>query len=431
MDRKIGASMKIVTSKRWLLPAVMAGLAFGSSFPAVASQEVKRPLPSAVEVRVHVSSQGRFVDDLTLNDFSVLEDGKAQPLGSLALVKDGRVTRQEGPEIVPARLARSYTLLFQMMDWDPNLAGAVDHLFDSVIKPGDSLALITPFKPYHLQSGALAERSKEELSKSMKDVLRKDILRGSGEYRDLIGDLKRLTGAIGGSSSNFHDDMESDITTDSDSGVGLENQIDRYRQALMKLDGIRLVDEPKLLAFAAALKPVPGQKTVILFYQQEFRPEISPATMNRLMSLYQDNPDILGNLMDLFQFYKREKTFDADRVKKAFADAGIDFHFIFMEKKTQRIFGATMHEQSEDTYPGFVEIARATGGTSGVSKNPFAAFKHATDASADYYLLSYAPEGAPAGDGFRKVDVQVKRSGCKISSSLGHYAKSPGPAPAF
>ena len=159
--------MKMASNKRWLLPVVMAGLAFGNSFLAVASQEGKRPSPSAVEVRVHVSSQGRFVDDLTLSDFSILEDGKTRPLGSLALVKDGRVERQEGPVIIPARRTRSYTLLFQMVDWDPNLAGAIDHLFGSIIKPGDSLALITPFKPYHLQSGALAERSKEELSKSM------------------------------------------------------------------------------------------------------------------------------------------------------------------------------------------------------------------------------------------------------------------------
>jgi hypothetical protein len=157
--------------------------------------------------------------------------------------------------------------------------------------------------------------------------------------------------------------------------------------------------------------------------QREYRPEISPAAMTSLMSLYQDNPDILGNLMDLFQFYKREKTFDADRVKKAFADAGIDFHFIFMEKKNQRVFGATMREQSEDTFPGFVEIARATGGTVGVSQNPTSAFKHAADVSADYYLLSFIPEGSSAGGGFRTIDVTVKRADCQVTSPLGYFPK--------
>jgi len=189
------------------------------------------------------------------------------------------------------------------------------------------------------------------------------------------------------------------------------------------MEGIRLVDEKKLIAFAASLSPLAGQKTVVLFYQREFRPEISPATMTRLMSLYQDNPDILGNLMDLFQFFKREKTFDAGRVKRAFADADIDFHFIFMEKKNQRVFGATMREQSEDTYPGFVEIAKATGGTSDSSSNPARAFKRAAEASGEYYLLSYAPEGTPTGAGFRQIEVRVNRPGCQVIYPQGFFTK--------
>ncbi|HDT14007.1 MAG TPA: hypothetical protein ENO03_06585 [Candidatus Aminicenantes bacterium] len=217
--------------------------------------------------------------------------------------------------------------------------------------------------------------------------------------------------------------MESDVSTEVSGGLGLEMQIDRYRQSLMKLEGIRLVDEAKLVEFADALKPVPGQKTVILFYQREYRPEISSATMSRMMTLYQGNPDILGNLMDLFQFYRREKHFDADRVKKAFADAGIDFHFIFMERKSQRVFGATMREQSEDTYPGFVEISLATGGTADSSSNVAAAFKRAADASLDYYLLSYPAEGYVADGGFRTVEVSVERAGFQVSNPLGYYAK--------
>ena len=225
------------------------------------------------------------------------------------------------------------------------------------------MTLVTPLKPYQLQKNALAARSKEDLSKSMAEVLRKDISRGGGEYRSLISELKRLTRAIeagGGTSTTFDEDLESDSSTESGT-FSLDMQIDRYRQSLMKLDAMRLVDESKLLAFAGSLKGVPGQKTVVLFYQREYRPEISASAMNGLMSLYQDNPDILANIMDLFQFYKREKTFDGDKVARAFADAGIDFHFIFMEKKSQRVYGATMREQSEDVLPGFTRIAAGDG----------------------------------------------------------------------
>lgn len=377
----------------------------------------------AQEVRVHVTSGGRSVTDLKMADFTVLEDGRALPVGALTSVQDGRVVFREGEGALPVSLDRSYTLLFQIMDWDPVLSEAVDHLFASVLQPGDAVSLVTPFQSYHLQRDALAGRPKAELQKSMTDVLRKDILRGSGEYRGLVNELKRLTKSIGGSTTTFDEDMGTDPTMESSGGFGLEMQIDRYRQALMAMEGLRLVDEAKLLAFAGSLRPVRGQKTVVMFYQREYRPEISPATMNRLMSLYQDNPDILGNLMDLFQFYKREKTFDAGRVKKAFADAGIDFHFIFVEKKTQRVFGATMREQSEDTYPGFVAIAQATGGTAASSLNPSAAFKHAAAVSSDYYILSFRPGEAPADGAFRTYDIRVARPGCKAVFPVGFYAR--------
>lgn len=375
------------------------------------------------EVRVRVTSGGRPVTDLKMSDFTVQEDGRSLPIGALTSVQGGRVVFREGEGALPVSLDRTYTLLFQIMDWDPVLSEAVDHLFAAVLQPGDAVSLVTPFQSYHLQRDALAGRPKAELQKSMTDVLRKDILRGSGEYRGLINELKRLTKSIGGSTTTFDEDMGTDPTMESSGGFGLEMQIDRYRQALMAMEGLRLVDEAKLLAFAGSLRPVRGQKTVIMFYQREYRPEISPATMNRLMSLYQENPDILGNLMDLFQFYKREKTFDAGRVKRAFADAGIDFHFIFVEKKTQRVFGATMREQSEDTYPGFVEIAQATGGTAASSLNPSAAFKHAAAVSSDYYILSFRPGEVPADGAFRTYDVRVSRPGCKTVFPLGFYAR--------
>jgi hypothetical protein len=403
-------------------PRVLAGLALVIA-AAAAAQDAKPPSPPVVDVLVRVSAGGVFQEDLKLEDFSLSEDGRPQSIRSLALVRGGALSRREGGEAEAPKMGRTYTLLFQAVDWDPKLVGAVEYLFGSILKPGDAMTLVTPFKPYQLQKDALALKSKAALSDGMEAVLRKDITRGGGEYRDLINDLKRLTRAISGGSDTFDEDLATDPSMDNQSGLGLEMQIDRYRSTLMKLDSIRLVDEDKLVAFAGALKPVPGQKTVVFFYQREYRPEISPASMNRLMALYQENFDILSNLMELFQFYKREKTFNPDRVKKAFADAGIDFHFIFMEKKSQRVFGATMREQSEDIYPGFIEIARATGGTAESSSNPTATFKRAADASNDYYLLSYVPDAYSPDGGFRTIEVQVRRAGCQVASRLGYYAK--------
>lgn len=404
---------------RFLACAAVAAIAAAAG---AEPQSGEPAAPGSVEVRVHVSAGGAFQDDLKIGDFQLLEEGFPQAISSLSLVRDGRVVRGEGGFRAPT-VERSYTLLFQVADWDPKLAEVVDYLFSGVLKPGDAMTLVTPFKPYRLQRDALDLKSKDELAKSMTEVLRKDISRGSGEYRDLINELRRLTKSISGSTDTFDEDLATDVTMDTQGGFGLEMQIDRYRSTLMKLESIRLVDENKLVAFAESLRPAPGQKTVVLFYQREYRPEISSGTMNRLMGLYQDNFDILLNLMELFQFYKRETKFDAERIKKAFADAGLDFHFIFMERKSQRVFGATMREQSEDVFPGFVGAAKATGGTAESSQNPAATFKQAADASRDYYLLTYVSGSAAPPGTFRNIEVRVGRPGCEVANRAGYYTK--------
>jgi len=403
----------------------LLGLFLLWSFVLPSGQEAGKTVAPTVEVPVRVFEGARFVDNLGLKDFEVYENGALQQTDALYLIHGQKIGRKD--ELKPAEPAvgRSYYLLFQTVDWDPRLAETVDYLFSSVLLPGDSMTLVTPMKPYNLQKDALATKSKEVLSKSMQEILRKDIQRGGGEYRDVVKTLRRVTNAIDGNLKNVEDDMESDTSS---SDFGLEQQLDFYRNGLKRMESIRLVDENKLVAFAESIKSRPGQKTVYFFYEREYRPEISPMTMQVLLSEYQDSPTILGNLMDLFQFYKREATFSADRVKKAFADADILFHFIFMDKKSQRVFGGSMREQSEDIFPGFRELALSTGGICEMSQNPAASFKNAASSSESYYLLCYTPKNSTADGGFRTIQVKVRATDPKgkvytVSGRLGYYAR--------
>jgi hypothetical protein len=405
--------------------ASLMGIAVVASLAVPAARTVQGPIVAPIQVPVRVFDGTRFVDDLKLGDFEIYEDGFSIPPDSLHLVKGRSIARQEGPATFQPDTSRTFYLMFQTVDWDPKLAGAIDHLFSSVLIAGDSMTLVTPTKPYALQKDALATKSPAQLSKAMQDILRRDIQRGGGQYRDITRELTRLTRSIGNVGAGATDEIERELDSESTMGFGLEQQIDHYRNALMTMESLRLVDEKKLLAFAGLLKAVPGQKTLFLFYAREYRPEINPRAIQTLMSLYQDNPTILGNLMDLFQLYKRETTFNSELVKKAFADAGIVFHFIFMEKKSQRVFGAFMREQSEDTFPGFKDIAAATGGVTEISQNPAASFVRASAASGDYYLLSYIPPASGAGGGFRKIEVKVKKPGAAytVVNRLGYFAR--------
>jgi hypothetical protein len=94
-----------------------------------------------------------------------------------------------------------------------------------------------------------------------------------------------------------------------------------------------------------------------------------------------------------------------------------------MEKKSQRVYGATMREQSEDVLPGFTRIVKGTGGSYRNESSPASAFKLAAEVSGDYYILSYIPgSGDPAG-GFRSVEVRVDRPGAKVLNPLGYFAR--------
>ena len=410
------------------LGALALGCAGFALLAALTSGAVPARTVATVEVPVRVFDGDRFVDDLSLSNFKVFEDGVAVQPDSLYLVKGRSIVRRVEDEPAQPDTMRTYYLMFQTVDWDPKLSGAIDELFSSVLKPGDAMTLVTPMKPYALNKDALATQPPAKLSKSMQEILKKDIQQGGGQYRDMVRELTRLTRSIGGVNTGAANDIEGQGDDESTLGFGVEQQIDHYRNALMTIESLRLVDEKKLLAFAGALKPVPGRKTVFLFYAREYRPELSPMAMQTLMSLYQDNPSVLGNLMDLFQFYKREANFNADRVKKAFADAGIAFHFIFMEKKSQRVFGATMREQSEDIFPGFRDIAAATGGITEVSENPAASFAKAAAVSEDYYLLYYTPPAAHTEPGFRTIEVKVATTGGEgarytINNRLGYFAR--------
>ena len=417
--------MKAKWIKNMGLAVALLGFGFLGSLTVPAAHSAQSTGVAPIEVQVRVFDGARFVDDLTLGDFEVTEDGFLMAVDTLSLVKGRSVARREGPETRQPSMARTFYLMFQTTEWDPKLGQAIDTLFTSVLAPGDAMTLITPTKPYSLQKDALATKSPGELSKAMQDLLKKDIQAGGGQYRDMTRELTRLSRSIGSLGSGAKEDIEEESDTESSAGFGLEQQIDHYRNALMTMESLRLVDEKKLLAFAESLKAVPGQKIVYLFYAREFRPEINPRSVQSLMTLYQDNPTVLGNLMDLFQLYRHETTFKAEPVKKAFADAGIVLNFIFMEKKSKRVFGAYMREQSEDIFPGFRDIAAATGGITETSQNPASAFAHASAASGDYYLLSYIPPASGAGGGFRTIQVKINKPGAayKVVNRLGYFAR--------
>jgi VWFA-related protein len=203
---------------------------------------------------------------------------------------------------------------------------------------------------------------------------------------------------------------------------GIEFMLERYKETVSQMEQQRLIDEKKILGFAGQLKNVEGQKNVFFIYQREFRPEIQTGVIQRMVAAYQDQPNVLASIQDLFMLYSRDVSLNPDRIKKAFSDAGIHLYFIFMNKEPQNAAGITMREQSEDVFKVFSQVAVATGGTVDTSQNPAAGFEQALQRSKDYYVLYYSPENYKKDGQFKNIVVRVKNPNYAVLHRMGYYA---------
>ena len=381
------------------------------------SQEKHEVTVTNIAVPLTVFEGNQFVSSLSLEDLELTEEGVPQKVLALYLINPTGVEKKGSEQDFNLSLRRNYFLLFQITEYNPKLAEAIDFLFQQAIRPGDNVIIQTPRQNYALSAQALASKPRNELAEEMNNLLKKDVKIGTGQYNSLLNDLKRMAREISG--LGHMEVEESDSITASS---GLEFMLQRYKDTVSQMEQQRLIDEKKILGFAGQLRNIEGQKNVFFVYQREFRPEIQQSVVNRMVASYQDRPDILASIQELFMLYSRDVSLNPDRIKKAFSDAGISLYFIFMNKEPQNAAGITMQEQSEDVFNVFSQVAQATGGTVDTSQNPAAGFQHALERSKNYYVLYYSPENYKKDGQFKNITVRVKNPDYKVLHRMGYYA---------
>jgi VWFA-related protein len=399
--------------KRISLLFLWTGLVLAPLLPQRPSPEAKRgPVP----VALRVFDGGRFVGDLTLQDFELFENGVPQILEALYRVEKNAIARRDGERDFLPFVGRRFYFLFQLFEYHPKIADAVRYLFDEELRFGDSLEIQTPVRNYKLSDQAFAAKPMKALAEEMTELIKKDINQGSMAYNSLMRELKQHIRAIGG--SNTMGGVEIDAETDE---VGLELLLPRYREIVQKLDTLRRIDSNQMVLFAQALKKQPGQKLLFFVYQREFRPEINPQVISEILSNNQEKFNVLGDVQELFQTYQRGFAMDVPSMKEAFADSGTNFNLLFMNKDPERIGRIVMREQNMDIFRAFADIAAATGGTVDTSQNPAVAFKNALKTSDEYYLLYFTPSTPAASGVFRPLSVKVKGKDYQVVHRSGYF----------
>ncbi len=384
--------------KKLILVTLIAGL----SLAVLAQQITHESLVINIEVPVRVFKGGQFVDDLTINDFSIFEDGKPQQIEAVYLIKKTDIQREElemkknetrkkfSPDI-----SRHFILLFDIMDYLPKIDEALNYFFERVISPHDTLVVVTPMKSYSFNKETLAALSHEKIAERLIEIIRRDTILGNNRYKSLIRDY------------------ESIYRAEYETKTKLYMLMDKIRE----LKNLRYVGEDKVMYFADYLKSITGQKFAFFFYQKELLP-------------FPDIPFESREFMDMQSELAFFASFDTKNITRAYSDSSISLHFLYITK-TQMAQGdvenmgqteMNMQEMSLDIYNTFHEIAKATGGLTESSTNVASLLKNAADASENYYLLYYTPR-LYIGDGkFKKIEVKVKNKNYRITHRAGYIA---------
>jgi hypothetical protein len=409
--------------RKWIRLIAAAPFAFA------AAQTIQHETKTVnIEIPVRVFKGAAFVDTLTLGDFEVWDNGRPQKLEAVYLVKKTNIERREEARAFAPRMARHFTLIFEMSEFDPRLDEGLEFFMNNVLIPGDDLVVVTPIKTYRMRAEASFGQERSQILKRLVGLVRHDILIGNSEYRSLLEDLKAiaksLSASITGSGSASGGAVSRDALANEGkfSGGSFEEQLQNYASCLSRFEALRHVDEKKFLEFARFLNTIEGQKDVFLFYQREFVPNLDPKLMNQFLGLYNDKVDVVLNVMNLFDFSKRDVTFDVGAVKRAFSDSSTAIHFLFLTSQAEAAPGIVMEERTEDAFEPFREMARATGGFSEVSANFEFIMKSAAAALENYYLLYYTPVGYKADGSFHDLKVKVKGGGYRLAHRSGYIA---------
>ncbi len=372
-----------------------------------------------IEIPVRVFNGNTFVEDLGMNDFEVYENGVLQNLQAAYLVKKA-VLEPKGEMLkFSPNIERHFLLFFMVYRPDPKINQAIDFFVENILRTGDSLTVVTSVKTYRMKRERLLGFPKEILSKQLSDLVERDTLVGNTEYLSILDELSRM---LTGGKLDTTGVPEPDFQLFGEGSW--EEFLMNYRDLRERLEDIRTLDADRLLAFPDYLRNLDGQKIVLVFYQNERVPMLN---RNKYIGQFEDAKDFLieQDFKDLFDLYKRDKQVDSSRITRAYSDASITVHFLFVTKSSEPQGGRSpvMEEHSEDIFGPLLDMAKATGGLAASSSNPEFLMKKSGEAVDNYYLLYYVPADYRPDGGFREIAVKVKGKNYSVLHRAGYVAK--------
>jgi hypothetical protein len=375
--------------------------------------QIQRPLQHEVTVvniavPTRVFDGDRFVDNLTANDFIVLENGVVQKVEAAYLIRktnvlqNATVVGSSVPVPVPVEKPdeslkrRHFVLIFEMDEYLPQLSQAIDLFFNDVLTQDDTLRIITPENAWEFKKGPLTDEARAKMADDLKSRLRKSLTLSGSQLKRLITDL-RITAQ--------------EISDGSDpQSLGLVGA----REIITQIVSLKSMNVRNYKQFANFMKSFNGQRYAFIFYQKETY--IIPSLFKKA---YEEEAG------------RRVETIERREIEKIFADADTTAHFIFLTRTKGSVNDvewrnsgdAVSAEMSGDFYSAFRDLADATGGISEATANPIYGFKKAVEASENYYVVYYRPAEYKADGKYKEITVKVKGGRYRVTHRAGYIDK--------
>jgi VWFA-related protein len=413
-------------------PGGLAGSASAVAVQATPNQQPSRPVfrtgTTLIEVDAMVKDrQGRFVDDLTRDDFELLEDGVAQKIEAFYLVKDRQVQRIPGtaptPPVSPIRpltpvmaeppVQRVLVLFFDVDHMGPGgfdrARKAAEQFVTTEFLPGDIGGVIANAT---MVNGRLTN-VREELLAAVKSV------KAAGTAGTMAMEMRqwpRLLDPyevflIDRNDREAIDRAVQRACSDDPSGCGTRQPLpvdqivkEKARQLIsgLRATGIRTMQA--LTGLANGLARLPGRKSIILFSDGFF------------------TEDSWGNLRAITDLSARAsvRIYALDTRGLNRGSASSDIFALGPHGDANPAGEVTGFDTGSD---GPNSLAVDTGGLVIRNENDFPkALREFAEDTNNYYVLGYLPTNTRFDGAFRKVTVRTRRPGLTVRARRGYLA---------
>ena len=412
-------------SRLWPIAALAATFAVAAivaQVPASYAQQAPTFRAQTTLVTTDViprDSGGRFVSDLTPEDFTILEDDTPQTIASFSLVHGGRtfnllappapasegvILPVAGPRVGNGTAGRLFLIfvddLHFEVEYTPHVRRLVQTLATTLLHEGDLAAMVSS-GPSALEVQPTYDR--QLIASAVSKI------RGSG-----------VTAA--------------EIFQMPETSQGAADLRKRAQVAFQTAYGL-----------LAGLDQVRDKRKVVIYISSGY--DLDPFAAGRQSSdriqggrfsdptrfLIEDGhpffrlPAVTADI-DLFS-YMRELTLSANRANTTLYTvdprglSGVVDAGQFLDQSEWRTF-------LQKTQSSLRFIAEETGGHAVVNVNDFATeFKRIDSETSDYYLIGYYSTNPDAGQRVRRLDVKVSRPGIEVAARSGYSLKTAGPLP--